>query len=372
MNLASVKLYRYTMELVTPFTTHAGTVKEREGILVEAMDADGCSGWGEGVAFSTPFYTAETVETCWVMLRDHFLPVLEEGKVQHPSELPELLKKEKGHQMAKAALEGALWDLYAKQNNQSFPSLIGGTQPSIPVGVVISLSENLNELVPLYESLGYKRIKVKVRKGHEREDIEAVKGLSSDLSIMFDGNGAYEEEDLDHLASLDDLGLLMIEQPFAAGDFYLHRELQGRMNTPICLDESIESYHDAYQAIQFGSCKTINIKISRVGGLTEAMKIYNLCESSGVDAWCGGMLETGISRAHNLAFASLPGMTIPGDLSASKRYWHEDVIIPEVELQNGQVEVPHDKAGIGFEINQRRIEQITEHTFTYHFKEHSS
>ncbi|QST01958.1 o-succinylbenzoate synthase [Pontibacillus sp. ALD_SL1] len=365
MNLTSVKLHRYKMNLVTPFTTHAGTVQQREGILVEATDSNGQSGWGEGVAFSTPFYTAETVETSWIMMKDHFLPRIKESTIHHPSDLPKIVEKEQGHQMAKAALEGALWDLYAKQQNQSLSSLIGGVQSAIPVGVVVSLSEDLNELVSYYENQGYKRIKVKVRKGCEREDIEAVKRLSSGLSIMFDGNGAYGEEDLEHLASLDDLGLLMIEQPFKAGDFYLHRELQRRMDTPICLDESIGSYHDAYQAIQLGSCKNMNIKISRVGGLTEALRINDLCEAYGVSVWCGGMLETGISRAHNIAFASLPNITIPGDISASKRYWHEDVIIPEVELQGGQVEVPRHIAGIGFEINRERVSRITQETFTY-------
>ncbi|GGD06177.1 o-succinylbenzoate synthase [Pontibacillus salipaludis] len=365
MNLTSVKLHRYKMDLVTPFTTHAGTVKQREGILVEAIDSSGRSGWGEGVAFSTPFYTAETVETSWIMMKNHFLPMLQESLIHHPADLPKIVEKEQGHQMAKAALEGAVWDLYAKQQNQSLASLIGGAQHSIPVGVVVSLSENLGELVPYYESQGYKRVKVKVRKGYEREDIEAVKRLSSNISVMFDGNGAYGEEDLEHLASLDDLGLLMIEQPFVSGDFYLHRELQQRMDTPICLDESIESYHDAYQAIQLGSCKTMNIKISRVGGLTEALNIYDLCVASGVDVWCGGMLETGISRAHNIAFASLPNMTIPGDISASKRYWHEDVITPEVELQDGRVEVPRHTPGIGYEVNRQQVNRITQETYIY-------
>lgn len=357
MRVREVKLYKIAMKLKSPFRTHAGTVHNRESILVEMIDEDGVSGWGEGVAFSSPFYTAETVETSWHMMRDVFLPDIKNEKISHPSDIYDSLKPYQGNEMAKAGLEGAAWDLYAKQKRVSLSQLIGGVRSSLQTGVVLSLDDNLEELIPHYLEEGYERFKIKVRKGKERKDVEFVRELAPHVSIMFDGNGAYTEEDIPHLASLDDLGLLMIEQPFEAGDFYLHQQLQQQMKTPICLDESITSYHDAYQAIQLGACKNINIKIGRVGGLTEAVQIHDLCVKYNIPIWCGGMLESGVSRAHNIAVASLPGFTIPGDISASSRYWYQDIIIPEVVVKGGMVKVP-TKKGIGFDVDSGFLHQV--------------
>lgn len=327
----------------------------------------GNSGWGEGVAFSTPFYTAETVGSCWHMMRDIFIPEIKKKEIFHPKDIFECLKPFQGNQMAKAGIEAAAWDLYARQQEVSLSQLIGGARSSVQTGVVLSLDDHLEELIPHYLEEGYKRFKIKVRKGYEREDVEAVRKLAPDVSIMFDGNGVYTEEDIPHLASLDDLGLLMIEQPFEAGDFYLHQKLQKEMETPICLDESISNYHDAYQAIHLGACKVINIKIGRVGGLTEAIRIHDLCKQQGIPVWCGGMLETGVSRAHNIALASLPNFTIPGDISSSSRYWHQDVISPEVIVKNGVVEIPED-AGIGFSVNRTFLGEVTLDTYSVQMK----
>ncbi|KGX86751.1 O-succinylbenzoate synthase [Pontibacillus litoralis JSM 072002] len=367
MNMRWIKLYRYEMELVHPFRTHAGIVRMREGILVQVVDEHNREGWGEGVAFTTPFYTHETVQSSWDMLTEHFIPVLKQWNIQHPTDIARHLTIFQGNQMAKAAMEAAVWDLYAKQQQKSLSKLIGGTKGEIAAGVVLGLQDDIEKLLPLYKEAGYRRFKLKVQKGKERNRLELASRYVPTDELMFDGNGAYDEQDMDHLLSLDDLGLMMIEQPFRPGDYYLHAQLQKRMKTPICLDESIESYNDADQALRFQSCQVINIKIGRVGGMTEAIRIHHLCASKGVPVWCGGMLETGISRAHNIALASLSNFTIPGDISASNRYWHKDVIVPEVQLIKGMIHVPH-RNGIGYDVNKAFLSTITTDVYFHEFK----
>lgn len=358
MNLSKITLYHVSMNLKSPFVTHAGAVKERESILIEAVDVEGRSGWGECVAFSTPFYTAETVATAWNMMLDVFIPKLKTEDICHPQDINRSLSIFQGNQMAKAGIEAAFWDLYAKQNNQSLAACIGGTRKKIDVGVVISLNDQLDRLLNQYLEDGYSRFKLKVQKGREREMIEELQRKAPGIPVMIDGNGMYNERDIDLLAQLDDLGLMMIEQPLVSGDFYMHKQLQENIDTPICLDESIESFYDAKQALQMKSCRVINIKIGRVGGLTEAIRIHDYCAAEGVPVWCGGMLETGISRAHNIALASLENFTIPGDISASKRYWERDVIEPEVIVENGKVTVP-EGPGIGFNVDREYIEYLS-------------
>lgn len=365
MNIKKICLYRFEMKLLHPFQTHSGEVSEREGIIIEAEDLDGRKGYGECVAFSTPFYTAETVETAWTTLVNLLVPSITGKQVHHPKDLPARWHGIIGHQMAKAGLEAACWDLFAKQKEISLSACIGGTRDEVETGVVLSLADDIKERIEHYQQEGYRRYKLKVRKGFEYQDIAKVRGIAPELPVMIDGNGNYGEEDLLLLTKLDDLNLLMIEQPFASGDFYFHQQLQKKIATPICLDESIQSFHDAYQAIQLNSGTVINIKIGRVGGLTEALRIHDLCVENNIPVWCGGMLETGISRAHNIALASLPGFTIPGDISASNRYWEKDVITPEVTVTNGKITVPNGP-GIGFNIDEDYLNFVTFKKETVH------
>lgn len=367
MELKNVTLYRVNLSLKNPFVTHAGSVKKREVILVKATDENGNSGWGECVAFSTPFYTAETINTAWWLLINQFIPLLKESAVSHPSDIPKIYSLFQGNQMAKASIEMALWDLYAKQLGKPLAQVIGGNRKEIEVGVVISLSEDIEILIPKYLKEGYKRFKVKVKKGQEKETIEKIQTIEPELPIMIDGNGAYDPDDMNDLTQLDRYNMVMIEQPFKSGDFYLHKQLQANINTPVCLDESIMSFHDAYQSIMLESCKMINIKIGRVGGLTEAIRIHDFCQEHQVPVWCGGMLETGISRAHNIALASLPNFTIPGDISASARYWERDVIIPEVQLKSGKIQIPPGD-GIGYLVDETFVEQLATNVKTINLK----
>jgi O-succinylbenzoate synthase len=359
MKMREINLYRIMMPLKSPFQTHAGKVKERELIIVACHDEEGRTGYGEVTAFSTPFYTGETITTAWHMLIDIFLPHLDWNNINHPSDVAKALQGFQGNQMAKAGLEASLWDLYAKQQNASLSSLLGGTKTDIDVGVVISLSDDMESVLQEYKRQGYQRYKVKVEKYQERETIHSLQQIAPDLSYMIDGNGMYEAEDLSHLKSLDNLNLMMIEQPFRAGDFHLHQRLQELMDTPVCLDESIVSYKDTVQALNLRSCKIVNIKASRVGGMTEAKRIHDFCFQSAIPVWCGGMIESGISRAHNIALASLPGFTIPGDISASNRFWERDLIVPEVVVNNGKVKVP-ESSGIGFEIDEEYLKYVTQ------------
>ncbi|MFP7480058.1 o-succinylbenzoate synthase [Terribacillus saccharophilus] len=358
MELRSYRLFRYTLPLKQPFTTHAGALNEREGIIVELQDKDGRTGFGEGVAFAVPFYTSETVASSWILLQETLLPLLLAKKLNHPAEVPQLFSGIVGNQMAKAAVEGALWDLHAKQQGKSLAACIGGTRSKAKAGAVISLSDDLEQTITMIRNQGFERAKLKVTKYNERKAIELVKSIDPELPLMIDGNGMYEEKDIPLLAELDNLDLQMIEQPFLPGDIVLHHRLQQSMNTPICLDESVESFSDAWQALELGSCQTINIKIGRVGGLTEAIRIHDLCQQAGLAVWCGGMVETGISKAHNLALASLPGFSIPGDLSGSDRYFDRDLLIKPLRVEQGSIQVP-DGPGIGVDVDMEYLLHVS-------------
>lgn len=359
MRVTKIALRKIELPLKKPFSTHQGSLERRTLIIVEASDEDGRTGYGEVTAFSTPFYTYETVSTAWYVLEEIIIPVVLQKRVRHPEELFAIYDNFQGHPMAKAGLEGALWDLYGKQQGLSLSKLLGGTTTHVAAGAVLSLSDKIEEDIQYLKRDGYQRYKLKVRKGEEKEGIEAVQSVAPNLPIMIDANGQYSEKDRLHLLSMDDYGLTMIEQPFKAGDFYLHQKLQKEMRTPVCLDESVMSYHDAVQAVELESCRIINIKISRVGGMTEAKKIHDYCLERNVPVWCGGMVESGISKAHNLALASLPGFTIPGDLSSSTRYFEKDVVVPDIILEQGQIRVP-DGPGIGVEVDDSYLEHVTE------------
>src|SRR5699024_4474689 len=294
---------------------------------------------------------------------------LQENKLTHPDDVSKLFTPIKRHNMAKSALEGAIWDLYAKQKDISLAAALGGERQDIDVGISIGIQPTLKELldtVDYFVNTGYKRIKIKIKPGWDVDVLREVRKHFPDTSIMADANSAYTLDDMEHLKQLDDLNLMMIEQPLAHDDIVDHATLQANMNTPICLDESIHSLEDTRKAIELGSCKIINIKIGRVGGLTEAKRIHDYCHAHGIDVWCGGMLEAGVGRAHNIALTTLAGFTLPGDTAGSSRYWEKDIIMPEVEVENGIIHVP-SQPGIGYEIDEEALEAFTVEEKIFHF-----
>lgn len=359
MRMKQINLYVISMPLKSPFSTHLHTVTDREGIIVEVVDQDGIKGYGEAVAFSSPWYTEETVKTCYHMLKDFLIPLIQKTTIKHPEEISKLLQPLRRNQMAKASIETAVWDLYAKQKGQSLSTLLGGTKRQIPAGAVVgtqSIKEALSQ-IEKYVKVGYSRIKIKINPPTDYEFISEIRRQYPDLPLMADANSAYTLRDIDRLKALDDFQLLMIEQPLAHDDILEHAVLQKQLTTPICLDESIYSYDDVKTAIQLKSCQVINIKIGRVGGIKSAKDIYDLCVQHQIKVWVGGMLEFGVSRAHNIAFASLPEFIIPGDISASDRYWEKDIVIPEVEVNSGMINVPTGP-GIGFQLNENRLNEV--------------
>jgi o-succinylbenzoate synthase len=368
MNISSIILKIIKMPLKSPFSTHLEKVSEREAIIVEIRDRDGIRGYGEGVAFSSPWYTEETVKTSWHMLKDFFIPELKRHGISTPAEAAEAFKKYRGNHMAKAALETALWDLQAKRNQRPLSRLLGSVRGSIPSGVVVAASTT-EEAVRQTETFirdGYERVKIKISPENDLKLVSELRSRFPGLDLLADANSAYSLEDIGRLKALDEFGLLMIEQPLAHDDIIDHAKLQRQLSTPICLDESIGGLEDARRAVELGSCRVINIKIGRVGGLLEAKKIHDYCYKWNIPVWCGGMIEFGISRAHNIALASLPGFTIPGDICGSGRYWTQDIITPEIKVNNGEIEISQS-AGIGYDINEKRLREVTvkEETFTF-------
>jgi o-succinylbenzoate synthase len=364
MRIKEITLRELRMRLVTPFEISVGRTEIRRIVLVEAA-VDGISGWGECVAGETPFYSPETTDTAWHILRDYLWPLVRAKEFQSAAEIWPLMELVRGNCMAKGALEAAVWDAEAKQKNTPLWKLIGGTREEITCGVSIGIKESLEELVETVRkelAAGYQRIKIKIKPG---KDLEPVKRLRQDFprsKLMVDANSAYRLEDWPLLKQLESFYLMMIEQPLSWNDIYSHRELQRMLETPICLDESIDSEQQAEAAIAIGACKIINIKLGRVGGYTVARRIHNHCQQHGVPVWCGGMLESGIGRAHNIALSTLPNFTLPGDVTASKRYWEEDIIEPEVTVSSqGTIHVPRGP-GIGYEPQRDRIEKFAVRT----------
>lgn len=368
MNLSHINIRIISMPLKHPFHTHLGTVRVRESIIIEAVDLDGRTGFGEGVAFSSPWYTEETVATSWHVLTEFLIPLLKKNPASHPNGVFHLFRGIRRNHMAKSAVELALWDLYAKQKSFPLARLIGGEAERIPSGVVVAAKDEREALeqTARYVEDGYQRIKIKINPANDYQLLSRIRASFPDLPIMADANSAYTLSDSDKLKALDELGLLMIEQPLAHNDFLEHAKLQSKLETAICLDESINSFEDAVLAAELGSCRIISIKAGKVGGLSEAIRIHDFCENKGIPVWCGGMIEFGVSRAHNIALATLPGFTIPGDISSSSRFWEEDIITPEVIVENGWISVPANP-GIGYEVNQQRLEQVTVKKETFRF-----
>jgi o-succinylbenzoate synthase len=359
MKIEKVILHVVNMKLKKPFSTHLGTVQDREGIIVEVMDDNGLRGYGEGVAFSTPWYTEETVGTSLHILREVLIPLVLKAPIVHPKDVFTLFSSVRRNNMAKAALECAVWDLYAKQIDQPLAKVLGGTREVIAAGAVAGAPtiEETVEQVSRFVRDGYERIKVKIAPGSDYDLLKGIRKEFPNLKLMADANSAYSLKDVEHLKTLDEFGLEMIEQPLGIDDIYEHSLLQRELKTHVCLDESITSLHDVKSAIALGSCRFINIKLGRVGGYTPALSMHDLCGQEGVRVWCGGMIEFGVSRAHNIALSTLEGFDFPGDISSSSRYWEEDIIEPEVRVVNGKISVP-EEPGIGVELNRRRLRQV--------------
>ncbi|MFG6117911.1 o-succinylbenzoate synthase [Thalassobacillus sp. B23F22_16] len=367
MKVTEVVLRHMKMRMKAPFTTSFGTFRDKEFLLLEAKDEYGRSGWGESVAFHSPWYNEETLKTNWHMLEDFIIPDLLHKEISHPYEVTETLSYIKKNNMAKSAFEGAFWDLYAKQEGIPLAKALGGTAKEIEVGISIGIQDTVEDLLKLIDehvNESYKRIKVKIKPGWDVEVMREVRKHFPDIQLMADANSAYTLEDTQLLKQLDEFDLMMIEQPLASDDIIDHATLQRELKTPVCLDESIHSYEDARKAIDLGSCKIINIKIGRVGGLTESKKIHDLCLEREIPVWCGGMLESGIGRAHNIALTALSNFVMPGDTAASSRYWEKDLIEPEVTVDNGMISIP-EEPGIGYEPCLETIKDYTVFEKTY-------
>ncbi len=361
MRIDAIFLRELRLPLVKPFQTSFGTTTERRILLVE-LRGEGLTGWGECVAGEHPFFSDETIDTAWLVMQQELAPTLAAADPEHGGKCPGIFRQVRGHRMAKAALENAVWDLEAQMRGIPLASLLGGTRETIDCGVSIGIQPSLEEQLAEIEKevgAGYQRIKLKIKPGWDVHVLEAVRNRWPEIQLSVDANSAYRMNDCDHIVTFDEFNLLMIEQPLWADDFYFHSMLQKRLETPICLDESIRNRRDALAAIEMESCRIINIKCGRVGGFSEAIAVHNAAQERGVPVWCGGMLETGIGRAHNIALSSLDNFTLPGDVSASKRYWKEDIIEPEVVVsRTGEIAVP-DTPGRGFEVRTDLVEKLT-------------
>jgi O-succinylbenzoate synthase len=361
MRLKKLTLREIHLPLIAPFQTSFGTSHLRRILLLEA-ETDSATGWGECVAGEDPFYSYETVETAAHILRDHIWPILKKHEINSAAEISDALAPIRGHNMAKAGIESALWDAEAKSLNIPLWKHLGGTREEIPCGVSIGIQPNIETLLAKVEkelSAGYQRIKIKIQPGWDLKPVEALRERWPRIRLMVDANSAYTLKDAAHLQQLDRFYLIMIEQPLSWDDIHDHATLQKQLETPICLDESIHSAADAQVAINTNACRIINIKMGRVGGHTQVKRIHNLCMEKGIPVWCGGMLESGIGRAQNIALSTLPNFVLPGDVSASKRYWAEDIINPEVEVTpHGTIKVLQ-APGIGYEPRRDRIEALT-------------
>ena len=366
LQLKQVELREIELPLRNAFRTSFGVTTRRRVIVVRVVDRNGVAGFGECTAMEQPFYNPDTVDSSWAIITGTIVPILRSNGISNASDVGPALSAIKGNRMAIAAVETAIWDLEARSLNKPLSCHLGGTLPEIACGVSIGLQESREKLVEKVAhelDSGYQRIKIKITPGEDVELVEAVRRQFPDITLSVDANSAYRlERDLETMLRLDDYGLLMIEQPLVAGDLIDHAKLQRRIKTPICLDESITNLRDARQALEIGACQIINIKLGRVGGHTEAREIQRLAKDCDVPVWCGGMLETGIGRAHNIAMSTLDGFTLPGDVSSSDRYWARDIIRPGVEVSSaGTISVP-TTPGIGYEVDEKYIEELTTRT----------
>ena len=357
----AVHLREINMPLAFPFETSFGLTTARRILLVE-IESGGLTAWGECVAGEHPYFSDECIDTAWMVTEKELAPRLVGKEIVGGGSCPELFRQIRGHRMAKAALENAVWELQAQKKRVPLAKLLGGTRSVIPCGVSIGIQPSpaaLMETIAKELEAGYQRIKLKCKPGWDTKIFEAVRARWPEILLSCDANSAYRIADIEHIAEWDQFKLLMIEQPLWYDDFYFHSMLQKRLETAICLDESIRNRRDALAAIDMESCRILNIKVGRVGGFSEAIAVHNVAAERGIPVWCGGMLETGIGRAHNIALSSLGNFSLPGDVSASARYWVEDIIEPEVMVSaKGEIKVPRG-VGLGFTVLRERIEALT-------------
>jgi o-succinylbenzoate synthase len=362
MEIVRIEMREIRLRLVHFFETSFGRTIERRILLVRVLDREGAEGWGECTAGEGPFYSEEWIDGAWEVTRHFLAPMTLGREVESAAAVGDLMRRVRGNRMAKAAIETACWDLEATRLGVPLWKHLGGVRPEIPCGVSIGIQDSHEQLLEKIErelADGYQRIKIKVKPGWDREVVEVVRKRFPDINLMVDANSAYTLADAPMLRALDEYRLMMIEQPLAYDDREDHARLQGQIKTPVCLDESVRSAEDARKAIESGACRIVNVKLGRVGGHAEAQRVERVCRESGIPVWCGGMLESGVGRAQNIAMATLEGFTLPGDVSASARYWEEDVIEPPVTVtERGTIHAP-EGPGLGFKIKRERIEALT-------------
>ncbi|HEY6849688.1 MAG TPA: o-succinylbenzoate synthase [Terracidiphilus sp.] len=361
MKIDAIILRELHVPLVRPFETSFGVTSNRRILLAEVR-SEGLTGWGECTAGERPFFSAESTDSAWQILLNELGPMLAASTPEHGGDCPRIFKLVRGNRMAKATLENAIWDIEAQRERVSLSRLLGGVRDVIPCGVSLGIQASIGELMTIIElelAAGYQRIKLKCKPGWDVEVFEKVRNRWPAIMLSCDANSAYKLKDVDHLVQFDAFDLLMIEQPLWYDDFFYHSLLQKRLQTSVCLDESIHNRRDALAAIEMESCKIINVKLGRVGGFSEAIAVHNAAEERGVPVWCGGMLEAGIGRSHNIALSSLENFSLPGDVSASRRYWREDIVEPEIAVSPaGEITIP-DTPGRGYQVRADLIEKLT-------------
>jgi o-succinylbenzoate synthase len=369
--LVAVEAFRVRLPLVHEFETSSHRKSYLEHIVVKLEDADGVTGWGEIASPSEPFYSAETVDTCWLMLAHHLAPSVLAHRWGRPEHADLAWARIRGHQFAKAGVDIACWDLACRRAGVGVAAALGGTRASIAAGVSLGIEPTIDDLltqVERHRADGYGRVKLKIAPGWDTEPVRAVRDAYPDLPLQVDANGAYTEDPphLHALRSLDDYGLVLIEQPFPPGALAAHARLQAGLDTALCLDESVDDLDQLDTAIALSAAKILNIKVSRMGGLTQARLAHDNAVGAGWQVWCGGMHEFGIGRAANIALASLPGFVLPGDVSGSDKYYARDIVDPPIRAYEGMVDVPADRPGLGYEVDEELVRSLATETFIRH------